>query len=414
MLAKIGNASLLLFFVLLIALNVRLLLGVLGSGAILVAVLYFAGLFIIGWLLGGSKPEVRGVLGLATAGRNFGAALVPATSSFNDPKVTIMIVVGAVVCPIILLPRRRLGAAPDGLRPGLNALLTSPTTNHRPQRHFTHQSPMKLQDKVALITGGAQGLGKSIASRCPRGGGYRHSRHQPRHAPAAAAEIEALGRACLAVRCDVSSSASVREMFAQIADRFGTLHILVNNAALVQKGEANEAARSRFYEMVTTPIPKRSLGVTKDFTDQEWHKYWGVNVHGVFYCTREALKLMEPQKAGKIINIASVAGIGGFSAFHPSYCATKGAVLAFTRSVAVEVAAANVFVNAIAAGGILTPPMEAYLSKRSEEERNRVHQLVPLGRLGKPEEYASLAVYLASDEHYLVGQTISPNGGMVL
>ena len=87
---------------------------------------------------------------------------------------------------------------------------------------------------------------------------------------------------------------------------------------------------------------------------------------------------------------------------------------AFTRSVAVEVAGANVFVNAIAAGGILTPPMEAYLAGCSEEQRNRLHQLVPLGRLGKPEEYASLAVYLASDEHYLVGQTISPNGGMVL
>ena len=230
----------------------------------------------------------------------------------------------------------------------------------------------------------------------------------------AAAEIEALGRPCLAIRCDVSSSASVREMFPQIVERFGTLHILVNNAALVQKGEANEAARSRFYQLMTTPMPKQSLGVTKDFTDEEWHKYWGVNVHGVFYCTREALKLMEPQKAGKIINIASIAGIGGFSAFHPAYCATKGAVLAFTRSVAVEVAGANVFVNAIAAGGILTPPMEAYLASASEEQRNSLHQLVPLGRLGKPEEYASLAVYLACDGHYLVGQTISPNGGMVL
>ena len=123
---------------------------------------------------------------------------------------------------------------------------------------------------------------------------------------------------------------------------------------------------------------------------------------------------MEPQRAGKIINIASIAGIGGFSAFHPAYCATKGAVLAFTRSVAVEVAGANVFVNAIAAGAILTPPMEAYLASASEEQRNSLHQLVPLGRLGKPEEYASLAVYLACDGHYLVGQTISPNGGMVL
>ncbi len=97
-LAKIGNAALLLLFVLLIALNLRALLGVVGSGAILAALLYFAGLFIIGWLLGGSKPEVRGVLGLATAARNFGAALVPAASSFSDPNVTIMVIVGAIVC----------------------------------------------------------------------------------------------------------------------------------------------------------------------------------------------------------------------------------------------------------------------------------------------------------------------------
>ena len=81
---------------------------------------------------------------------------------------------------------------------------------------------------------------------------------------------------------------------------------------------------------------------------------------------------------------------------------------------AVEVAGGNIFVNAIAAGGILTPPMEAYLAGASEEERNAMHQIVPLGRLGKPEEYASLAVYLASDGHYLVGQTISPNGGQLL
>ena len=122
--------------------------------------------------------------------------------------------------------------------------------------------------------------------------------------------------------------------------------------------------RAKFYKMMTTPVPKESLGVTKDFTDEEWHKYWAVNVHGVFYCTREALRIMEPKKSGKIINIASIAGIGGLSAFHPSYCATKGAVLAFTRSVAIEVAGANIFVNAIAAGGILTPPMEAYLAER--------------------------------------------------
>jgi BASS family bile acid:Na+ symporter len=100
-LAKIGDAALLLLFVLLIALNVRALLGVLGSGAILAALLYFAGLFIIGWLLGGSKAEMRGVLGLSTTARNFAAALVPAATSFTDPNVTIMIIVGAIVCLVV-------------------------------------------------------------------------------------------------------------------------------------------------------------------------------------------------------------------------------------------------------------------------------------------------------------------------
>jgi 3-oxoacyl-[acyl-carrier protein] reductase len=232
--------------------------------------------------------------------------------------------------------------------------------------------------------------------------------------PVAQAEIESIGARCLGVPCDVSSVDSVADLYRQTVATFGTLDILVNNAALVQSGERNEEMRSKYYRMMTTPVPKESLGVTKDFTDAEWHKYWGVNVHGVFYCTREALRIMEPKKSGKIINIASIAGIGGFSAFHPAYCATKGAVLAVTRSVAIEVAGANIFVNAIAAGGILTPPMEAYLAAATEEARNSLHQLIPLGRLGKPEEYASLAVYLASDEHYLVGQTISPNGGMIL
>jgi 3-oxoacyl-[acyl-carrier protein] reductase len=274
---------------------------------------------------------------------------------------------------------------------------------------------MRLNNKVALVTGGAQGLGKAIALAMARDGAdIVICDINPKSLPETEAEIVANGVRCRGIVCDVSSVESVAGLFQETVATFGTLDILVNNAALVQTGARNEDMRSKFYRMTTTPIPKESLGVTKDFTDEEWHKYWGVNVHGVFYCTREALRIMEPRRSGKIINIASVAGIGGFSAFHPAYCATKGAVLAFTRSVAVEVAGANIFVNAIAAGGILTPPMEAYLASASEDARNSLHQLIPLGRLGRPEEYASLAVYLASDEHYLVGQTISPNGGMIL
>ena len=274
---------------------------------------------------------------------------------------------------------------------------------------------MKLANKVALITGGAQGLGRSIAlAMAKEGANVVIGDINPKTLPEAQAEIEATGVRCLAVKCDVSSVESVANLFRETVASFGALHILVNNAALVQSGAMNEEMRSKFYKMMTTPVAKESLGVTKDFPDEEWHKYWGVNVHGVFYCTREALRIMEPKKSGKIINIASIAGIGGFSAFHPAYCATKGAVLALTRSVAIEVAGANIFVNAIAAGGILTPPMEAYLAGLTEEGRNSLHQLIPLGRLGRQEEYASLAVYLASDEHYLVGQTISPNGGMIV
>jgi predicted Na+-dependent transporter len=101
LIAKFGNAALLLLFVLLIVLNIRALFGVIGSGAILAALLYFAVLFIVGWLPGGANPKERGVLGLATCARNFGAALVPAASSFTDPKVTIMVIVCAIICLII-------------------------------------------------------------------------------------------------------------------------------------------------------------------------------------------------------------------------------------------------------------------------------------------------------------------------
>jgi bile acid:Na+ symporter, BASS family len=116
-LAKIGSMSLLLFFILLIVLNVRALLGVVDSGAILAALLYFTGLFSVSWLLGGPKPEVRGVIGLATAARNFGAALGPASSSFSDPQITIMIIVGGIGCLIVTLlaagwVRRRTASVP--------------------------------------------------------------------------------------------------------------------------------------------------------------------------------------------------------------------------------------------------------------------------------------------------------------
>ena len=137
-------------------------------------------------------------------------------------------------------------------------------------------------------------------------------------------------------------------------------------------------------------------------------------MHGVFYCTRAALRLMEPRRSGKIVNIASIAGLGPMSTHSPGYSATKAGVISLTRTTALDVAGANIYVNAIACGGVLTPALADYLARATDEQKSRLYQMIPLGRLGTPREYASLAVYLASDEHYLVGQVISPNGGAVI
>ncbi|MFJ4291829.1 SDR family NAD(P)-dependent oxidoreductase [Cupriavidus sp. NPDC089707] len=274
---------------------------------------------------------------------------------------------------------------------------------------------LKLKDKVALITGAGRGLGGVIAQAMAREGAHlvlcdidaqalEHTR----------STLEAEGAQCLAVRCDVSDSAAVDAMFEQAAECFGTVDILVNNAAIVPSSAQETERRNRHYAYVTTPMPRQSLGIVSSLTDQDWLKWWGVNMHGVFYCTRAALRLMEPRRSGKIINIASVAGLGAASVHSPGYAAAKAGVISLTQTTAFDAAGANIFVNAIACGGVMTPPFEAYLANASEAEKRNLFQMVPLGRLGQPSEYASLAVYLASDEHYLVGQVISPNGGYVI
>lgn len=274
---------------------------------------------------------------------------------------------------------------------------------------------MKLKDKVALITGGAQGLGKSIAIAMANEGAHVVICDIKEEGLARTAkEIEQLGVQALGVRCDVSSAESVAQMFERVTERFRTLHILVNNAARVPESPKDEERRNRVYAYMSTPMARQSLGIWTGLSDEDWLKWWTVNVHGVFYCTRAALKLMEPQHYGRIVNIASIAGISTGSAHSPGYSATKAAVVNMTKTAAFDVAGANIYVNAIACGGVVTPPAEAYLAKATEEQKRNLYQLIPAGRLGTPEEYASLAVYLASDEHYIVGQVISPNGGMVI
>jgi 3-oxoacyl-[acyl-carrier protein] reductase len=274
---------------------------------------------------------------------------------------------------------------------------------------------MNLNGKVALVTGAAGGLGRAIALAYGQAGARVVSSDINEAGLAeTAALLKEAGAECMSSVCDVSSSAAVDRMFAATCERFGTVHILVNNAGVIPVRPEDEARRKRHYAYITTPEPRRSLQLTSSISDEDWLRFWNVNVHGVFYATRAALRLMEPQRYGKIINVASIAGISAMSAHSPHYSATKGAVVAFTKAVALDVAGANIFVNCIAPGGVHTPDFERYLASLSEQDRNRMWQFVPLGRLGTPEEYAALAVYLASDQHYLVGQIISPNGGAVI
>ncbi|MGF6750868.1 3-oxoacyl-[acyl-carrier protein] reductase [Paraburkholderia sp. MM5482-R1] len=271
-----------------------------------------------------------------------------------------------------------------------------------------------LEGRVALVTGAGRGMGGAIAVDLARAGARVAicDIDMPALEETRAA-VQAAGAPCLALRCDVSSSSEVANLFAAIVERFGTLHILVNNAALVPNTPIDTGRRNRHYAYLTTPVQRQALAFTSSISDEEWHRYWDVNVHGLFYCTREALRLMQPQRDGRIINIASIAGISAMSAHSPHYSATKGAVVAFTKSVAAEVAGANILVNAMAPGGVATPEFTEYFEAAGEEKRNQFWQVVPAGRLGTMEEYASTVTYLAGD-HYLVGQVISPNGGVVI
>jgi 3-oxoacyl-[acyl-carrier protein] reductase len=273
----------------------------------------------------------------------------------------------------------------------------------------------RLAGKVALVTGAGPGLGGVIAAAmADEGAKLVLCDIDPAALDVTRGWLAQRDAECLALPCDVSDPAAVDAMFAQAAEAFGTVDILVNNAARVPNSPAETERRNKHYAYATTPVPRQSLGIVASLSDEDWLKWWGVNMHGVFWCTRAALRLMEPRRAGKIVNIASVAGLGAGSMHSPGYSATKAGVISLTRTTAYDVAGANIFVNAIACGGVMTPPFEAYLASATEAQKNNLFQMIPLGRLGTPQEYASLAVYLASDGHYLVGQVISPNGGYVI
>lgn len=270
---------------------------------------------------------------------------------------------------------------------------------------------MKLKDKVALVTGAGSGLGQAIALAFAREGAkVAVNDIAPPRIEETLELIDKAGTEGLGVEADVASSQEIKAMFSRIVDRFGTLDILVNNAGIVDiTDRVNENFKKMLEQIMTTGVSKASLEATRYMTDECWDRLLRIHLNGTFYCTREALKIMEEKGSGKIINMASQAGVAGLPVT-PHYSAAKGAIIGFTKSVAQEVIGRGIHVNAIAPGFVDTPLLDLLIP----EMRQYLITLTPMGRFGRPDEIAPLAVFLASDESsFFVGQAIGPDGGIV-
>jgi len=247
-----------------------------------------------------------------------------------------------------------------------------------------------LAGRVALVTGGSRGLGRAAALALARAGADVAVNYvrDARAARDATSGCEELGVRAAAIKADVASSAEVKRLFAGVERQFGRLDILVANAG-IWKGAAIEK------------MTDRQLAGTLD-----------LNVRGVFYCCREAVPLMRKTGGGRIILVASTAGQRG-EAFHSHYAASKGAVISLTKSLAPELAADRILVNCIAPGWFDTDMSRSTLSRPEASEQ--VIATIPLGRVGRPEEFAGAVLFLASElSTFVTGEILNVNGGAVL
>ncbi len=246
---------------------------------------------------------------------------------------------------------------------------------------------MKLKDKVAVITGAASGLGRAMALRfAAEGARIVAADINDAKNEETIALVHAQGSEAFAVTADVGNVAAVTQLFQAVDDRGWPVDILVNNAG--QGG-------------TLTPV--------HEMTDEMWDAIIATHLNGTFYCTREAIRrLLARGSGGAIINIGSVAGLRGLPG-GASYTAAKAGIIGFTKGVAQEVARCGIRVNCIAPGWVETPILE----NLPPEMRDLIVTTIPLGRIGAPEDIAAVALFLASAESgYIIGQTISPNGGL--
>ena len=252
----------------------------------------------------------------------------------------------------------------------------------------------RLDGKRALITGAGSGIGEAIATLFSAQGAHVIVADVQADAAQRVADVIARqGGDATPLALDVTNEDQVRTSFEQLADQQGRLDLLVNNAGISHVGT----------------ILETSL--------QDWERVLRVNAGGVFLCAREAVRLMLRQepKGGVIINMSSVAAMIGVERRLP-YSASKGAVLALTRSIAMDFVDQSIRCNAICPGTVQTPFVEGYLKRsfpgQEDAVRQTLHARQPIGRMGRPEEIAAAALYLASDEAaFITGSTLVIDGG---
>jgi NAD(P)-dependent dehydrogenase (short-subunit alcohol dehydrogenase family) len=255
-----------------------------------------------------------------------------------------------------------------------------------------------LTGQVAIVTGGGQGIGRAIALRLAQDGmDVTVADMRAEQAEAAAAEIRAAGRRALPLVVDVTSAADREHMVADTLAVLGRLDVLVNNAG----------------------INRMSLPI--DVTEEHWDTVIGVNSKAVYFCCLAALHVMAPQRSGRIVNLASLAGKTATTIYHPVYNISKAAVIAMTRTLAMAHAADGVRVNAVCPGVVDTPMQEqvdrefARLSGRPPEDirAERVGR-IPIGRVEQPDEVAAVVSFLAGpDSRYITGEALAVTGGIL-
>ena len=254
---------------------------------------------------------------------------------------------------------------------------------------------MKLENKVAIVTGGGRGMGRAMALRFAREGAQVVIAEVDR--PSGESSFAEIGRRGLLLHTDLAKVAEIEELIISTVSAFGRLDILVNNAGVT-----------------------KSLGFF-DVTEADWDWMYSVNARGLFFCMQRAAREMAKAKFGKIINIASIAGKGFRGTSNIAYAGTKGAVIAMTRVAAAQLARHNINVNAICPGVTRTHMFETLMKEMverrgvSEEEAiKRLDATIPLGRSNSPDDIANMAAFLASAESdNITGQSFNVDGGLM-